>query len=71
MYALGLIHANKAQLSTPAAVSRLIDALHSSGNQPEQHGACLGLGLAAMSTGKAQYYDELRTVLYFDSAIAG
>ena len=72
LYALGLIHANKAQLSTSAAVSRLIDALHSSGNsEPLQHGACLGLGLAAMSTGKAQYYDELRTVLYFDSAIAG
>lgn len=72
LYALGLIHANKAKLESSVAIPHLVDALHNAGNfEPLQHGACLGLGLAAMSTGKQEYYDELRTVLHFDSAIAG
>jgi len=72
LYALGLIHANKLKLGPSVAIPRLIDALHGSGSlEPLQHGACLGLGLAAMSTGKEEYYDELRTVLHFDSAVAG
>jgi 26S proteasome regulatory subunit N2 len=67
-----LIHANKAKLESSVAIPHLVDALHNAGNfEPLQHGACLGLGLAAMSTGKQEYYDELRTVLHFDSAIAG
>lgn len=35
------------------------------------HGACLGVGLAAMRTGNVEVYENLRTVLYTDSAIAG
>ena len=31
----------------------------------------MGLGLVAMSTGSEDYYEKLRTVLYFDSAVAG
>jgi 26S proteasome regulatory subunit N2 len=72
LYALGLVHAGKAKAGTSIAITYLVDALHNSGNsEPLQHGACLGLGLAAMSTGREEYYEELKTVLYFDSAVAG
>jgi len=72
LYALGLVHAGKAKAGTSRAITYLIEALHTSGNsEPLQHGACLGLGLAAMSTGREDYYEELKTVLYFDSAVAG
>jgi 26S proteasome regulatory subunit N2 len=36
-----------------------------------QHGACLGLGLAALGTADEQVYEDMRTVLYGDSAVAG
>lgn len=40
-------------------------------NETVQHGACLGLGLASMSTGGAELYEELKNTLYTDSANAG
>lgn len=36
-----------------------------------QHGACLGLGLAALGTADEQIYDDIKNVLYGDSAVAG
>lgn len=36
-----------------------------------QHGACLGLGLAALGTADEDIYDDIKTVLYTDSAVAG
>lgn len=36
-----------------------------------QHGACLGLGLAALGTADQQIYDEIKNVLFTDSAVAG
>ena len=36
-----------------------------------QHGACLGLGLAALGTADEEIYDDIKTVLYTDSAVAG
>lgn len=36
-----------------------------------QHGACLGLGLAALGTADPQIYDEIKNVLFTDSAVAG
>jgi 26S proteasome regulatory subunit N2 len=36
-----------------------------------QHGACLGVGLAAMATGDEGLFDSLRTILFTDSAVAG
>ena len=41
------------------------------GNEIVQHGSCLGLGLAAMASGNETVYDELKNVLYMDSAVAG
>lgn len=36
-----------------------------------QHGACLGLGLAALGTADDDIFDEIKNVLYTDSAVAG
>ena len=36
-----------------------------------QHGACLGLGLAALGTGDEEVFEDLKGVLYTDSAVAG
>lgn len=36
-----------------------------------QHGACLGLGLAALGTADEEIYEDVKGVLYTDSAVAG
>ncbi|KAL0322670.1 UNVERIFIED_CONTAM: 26S proteasome non-ATPase regulatory subunitA [Sesamum angustifolium] len=36
-----------------------------------QHGACLGLGLAALGTADDDIFDDIKNVLYTDSAVAG
>lgn len=43
------------------------------GSNPQviQHGACLGLGLAALGTADEEIYDDIKGVLYTDSAVAG
>ena len=40
-------------------------------SQVTQHGACLGLGLAALGTGDEEVFEDLKGVLYTDSAVAG
>lgn len=35
------------------------------------HGACLGVGVAGMGLGSMDIYEELKTVLYADSAVSG
>ncbi|KDE05351.1 hypothetical protein MVLG_04266 [Microbotryum lychnidis-dioicae p1A1 Lamole] len=69
LYALGLVHANHGGAET---TTYLKDALKA-GTQNEviQHGAALGLGVSAMGSGNEEIYDELRNVLFNDSAIAG
>lgn len=53
-------------------ISYLREALRNAGtNETVQHGACLGIGLAAMSTGGAELYEDLKNTLYTDSANAG
>ena len=36
-----------------------------------QHGACLGLGLAALGSGDEEIFEDVKSVLYTDSAVAG
>lgn len=36
-----------------------------------QHGACLGLGLAGLGSGDDEVFEDLKNVLYLDSAVAG
>lgn len=68
LYALGLIHANHGANVVSYIQKALNDA---SGNEIVQHGACLGLGVAAMATGNEDVYDNLKNILYMDSAVAG
>ncbi|GMI70413.1 hypothetical protein like AT2G32730 [Hibiscus trionum] len=67
LYALGLIHANHGE----GIKEFLLDRLRSSNVEVIQHGACLGLGLAAQGTADEQIYEEIKRVLYTDSALAG
>ncbi len=53
-------------------MSYIRSALKNAGNNEAiLHGACLGLGLATMATGVPEIYEELKEVLYLDSAVAG
>ncbi|KAM7253348.1 hypothetical protein ACFE04_008669 [Oxalis oulophora] len=67
LYALGLIHANHGE----GIKQFLRDSLRSTNVEVIQHGACLGLGLAALGTADEEIYDDIKTVLYTDSAVAG
>jgi 26S proteasome regulatory subunit N2 len=72
LYALGLIHANKGGSGDSATITYLTEALRNGGNNEiVQHGACLGIGLAAMATGNEELFENLRAVLFTDSAVAG
>jgi 26S proteasome regulatory subunit N2 len=68
LYALGLIHANHGAGIVDFLLTALDAAQHS---EVIQHGACLGLGLAAMATGNETVYDRLKNTLYMDNAVAG
>lgn len=67
LYALGLIHTNHGE----GIKNFLLESLRNTGNETIQHGACLGLGLAAMGTGDEEVYEDVKSVLYTDSAVAG
>ncbi|KAK8635262.1 hypothetical protein V6N13_023139 [Hibiscus sabdariffa] len=67
LYALGLIHANHGE----DIKEFLHDRLRRSNVEVIQHGACLGLGLAALGTADEQIYEDIKCVLYTDSAVAG
>ncbi|XP_077250441.1 26S proteasome non-ATPase regulatory subunit 1 homolog A-like [Tasmannia lanceolata] len=67
LYALGLIHANHGE----GIKQFLRESLRSTSVEVIQHGACLGLGLAALGTADEEIYDDVKTVLYTDSAVAG
>ena len=68
LYALGLIYANHG--------TDVLDFLRTQFKTHEkdeiiQHGGALGLGVAGMATGNQGVYDDLKVVLWSDSAIAG
>jgi 26S proteasome regulatory subunit N2 len=67
LYALGLIYTNHG--------AHVLDYLRNQFNKATeevvQHGGALGLGLAGMATGSEQIFEDLRAVLYTDSAING
>ncbi len=72
LYALGLVHVNRGESSKSTIVELLRGAIHvRNAAEPLQHGACLGIGLAAMATADIQLYDQLKAVLFFDAAVAG
>ncbi len=67
LYALGLIHANHGG----EIIDYLFNQLKVAQSEPVKHGACLGIGLAAMGTARQDIYDELKNNLYQDDAIVG
>eukprot|EP00922_Rhytidocystis_sp_ex-Travisia-forbesii_P023669 GHVS01034710.1.p1 GENE.GHVS01034710.1~~GHVS01034710.1.p1 ORF type:complete len:1006 (-),score=143.50 GHVS01034710.1:269-3286(-) len=69
LYALGLINANH---SDESVKEYLLAQLRGANNDETlQHGACLGLGLLCMSQNDDSLYDELKGVMFMDSAVAG
>jgi 26S proteasome regulatory subunit N2 len=67
LMALGLIHANHGI----GSIDYLLQALKATQSEVVQHGTCLGLGLSAMASDNNQIYEELKAILYTDSAVAG
>jgi len=72
LYALGLIHANHGE----GILKFLVNELKNNKGGDEkaetiQHGACLGIGLAGMATGNEELLEDLKSVLFSDSAVAG
>ena len=67
LYALGLIHANHSGDITENLLGQVKDA----GSEQIKHGRCLGLGLAAMGTHRADVYEQLKFCLYQDDAVTG
>ncbi|KAH9273022.1 hypothetical protein BASA83_004587 [Batrachochytrium salamandrivorans] len=67
LFALGLINANHGTQVLPYLAKALKDTQH----EVIQHGAALGLGVAGMSTGNEDIYEDLKNVLFNDNAVAG
>lgn len=67
LYAFGLIYANHGGM----AVDLIRDHFKKATEEVVQHGGALGLGVAGMATGDEGIYEDLKTVLYTDSAING
>lgn len=74
LYAMGLIHANKgfAGQSSKSSMEYLRNALRNAGaDETVQHGACLGIGLCGLASHDYEIYEELKNIMFTDSAVAG
>ncbi|GAW82422.1 26S proteasome regulatory subunit RPN2 [Plasmodium gonderi] len=72
LYALGLIHANYNTNDKKVKNFLLAQLKLTVNDEVLQHGCCLGLGLVCMGENDDdQVYDELKGVMYSDSAVAG
>ncbi|KAL9003404.1 MAG: hypothetical protein Q9188_003730 [Gyalolechia gomerana] len=67
LYALGLIYANHETF----ALDLIRDHFKKATEEVVQHGGALGLGVAGMATGDESIYEDLKGVLYTDSALNG
>lgn len=67
LYALGLIYANHETL----ALDVIREHFKRATEEVVQHGGALGLGVAGMATGDQGIYEDLKNVLYTDSALNG
>ncbi|KAJ2927156.1 hypothetical protein H1R20_g9903, partial [Candolleomyces eurysporus] len=67
LYALGLINAGCGSDVT----TYLRDTLRTAQGEVVQHGAALGLGIAGMGSKSAEAFEDLKNVLFSDSAVAG
>ncbi|RMZ88669.1 hypothetical protein DV736_g4094, partial [Chaetothyriales sp. CBS 134916] len=67
LYAYGLVCANHKGKAVDFIRSKFKEA----SEEVVQHGGALGLGVAGMASGDESLYEDLKTVLYTDSAING
>ncbi|KAI2622340.1 26S proteasome regulatory complex, non-ATPase subcomplex, Rpn2/Psmd1 subunit [Hypoxylon sp. NC1633] len=67
LYAYGLIHANHGA----DALDYLKTQFLAAEEEVIQHGGALGLGLAGMASGNEEIFENLKAVLYADSALNG
>ncbi|KAL0951329.1 hypothetical protein HGRIS_008034 [Hohenbuehelia grisea] len=67
LYALGLINAGCGSSVT----GYLRDTLKVASGEIVQHGAALGLGVAGMGSSSLEAFEDLKNVLFMDSAVAG
>lgn len=67
LYALGLIYANHETFALELIRNHFTKATE----EVVQHGGALGLGVAGMATGDEGIYEDLKGVLYTDSALNG
>ncbi|KAL8698409.1 MAG: hypothetical protein Q9201_006585 [Fulgogasparrea decipioides] len=67
LYALGLIYANHETF----ALDLIREHFKKATEEVVQHGGALGLGVAGMATGDESIYEDLKSVLYTDSALNG
>ncbi|KAI1823305.1 26S proteasome regulatory subunit rpn2 [Xylaria intraflava] len=67
LYAYGLIHANHGADALDYLKTRFVEAEE----EVIQHGGALGLGLAGMASGNEEIIENLKSVLYSDSALNG
>ncbi|KAL7087279.1 hypothetical protein ACP275_13G058300 [Erythranthe tilingii] len=68
LFGFGLMHLNNGEEDIKTF---LRGSLSSSTVEVIQHGACLGLGLAALGNADNDVFEDLKNVLYTDSALAG
>ncbi|CAH2350973.1 26S proteasome regulatory subunit Rpn2p [[Candida] railenensis] len=74
LFALGLIFAGHGRETIEYLKSFIDEHGNSAGNNDTDvmlHGACLGCGVAGMSSQSEALYESLKVVLYSDSAISG
>ncbi|QPG73265.1 hypothetical protein FOA43_000573 [Brettanomyces nanus] len=74
LYGLGLIYAGQGKEVLDYLRKQVVDNSDNADNKDADvvlHGGCLGTGLAAMGLADPQVYEELKAVLYADSAISG
>ncbi|QLG73244.1 hypothetical protein HG535_0E03280 [Zygotorulaspora mrakii] len=74
LYGLGLIYAGFGRDITDYLQSHIVENSAATGDEDVDvllHGACLGVGLAAMGSASSDIYECLKEVLYNDSAVSG
>ena len=67
LYAMGLIYANH----ETDALQTIREHFKKATEEVVQHGGALGLGVAGMATGDEEIHEDLKNVLYSDSALNG
>ncbi|KAK9323452.1 armadillo-type protein [Lipomyces orientalis] len=73
LYALGLVFAGHGKDVLEFLRNNIREGSNSGGQEAEvvQHGAALGVGVAGMATCDDDIYEELKNILFSDSAVAG